>query len=120
MILYHKSNLVYTVVFTQFLIFQKNNNAETLRKLTLTSGHYYFVEIFKNVEKQLCQLNCSYGNVSDALNYFEYKLTHIITWISVAFFEGARLGHRSLSHESVVSAFMVRQLPIFWIWSVGL
>ena len=28
-ILYHKSNLVYTVVFPHFLIFQKNNSAET-------------------------------------------------------------------------------------------
>ena len=26
---YHKSNLVYTVVFPQFLIFLKNNSAET-------------------------------------------------------------------------------------------
>ena len=25
----HKSNLVYTVVFPQFLIFQKNNSSET-------------------------------------------------------------------------------------------
>ena len=47
MIFYHKSNLVYTVVIPQFLIFQKNNSAETLRKLTLTSGHYYFVEKLK-------------------------------------------------------------------------
>ena len=29
MILYHKSNLVYTVVFPQFLIFQQNNSAQT-------------------------------------------------------------------------------------------
>ena len=28
-ILYHKGDLVYTVVFPQFLIFQKNNSAET-------------------------------------------------------------------------------------------
>ena len=46
-ILCHKSNLVYTVVFPQFLIFQKNNS----RKLTLTSGHYYFVEKLTIVEK---------------------------------------------------------------------
>ena len=26
---YHKNNLVYTVVFPEFLIFQKNNSAET-------------------------------------------------------------------------------------------
>ena len=67
MILYHKSNFVYTAVFTQFLIVQKNNNAETLRKLTLTSGHYYFVKKLKIVEKQLCKLNYSYGKVSHAL-----------------------------------------------------
>ena len=29
LILYHKSNLVYTDVFPQLLIFQKNNSAET-------------------------------------------------------------------------------------------
>ena len=69
MILYHKSNLVYTVVFPQFLIFHENNSAETYRKLTLTSGHYYFVEKLKIVEKQLCELNCSYGKVSHALNF---------------------------------------------------
>ena len=38
-----------------------------LRKLTLTSGHYYFVEKLKIVEKKLCKLNCSYGKVSHAL-----------------------------------------------------
>ena len=48
---YHKSNLVYTVVFPQFFIFQQNNSAETKRKLTLTSGHYYLVEKLKIVEK---------------------------------------------------------------------
>ena len=30
------------------------------------SGHYYFVEKLKIVEKQLCKLNCSYGKVSHA------------------------------------------------------
>ena len=68
MILYHKSNLVYTIFFPQFLIFQKNNSAETYRKLKLTSGHYYFVKKLKIVEKQLCKLNCSYGKVSHTLN----------------------------------------------------
>ena len=34
----------------------------------MTSGHYYFVEQLKIVEKQLCKLNCSYGKVSHALN----------------------------------------------------
>ena len=69
MILY-KRYLVYTVVFPQFLIFQKNNNAETKRKLTLMSGHYYFVEKLKIVEEQLeqlCKLNTSYGKVSHTL-----------------------------------------------------
>ena len=27
----HKSNLVYTVVFPQFLVFQKNNSAKTVK-----------------------------------------------------------------------------------------
>ena len=36
---YHKSNLVYTAFFPQFLIFQKN------------TGHYYFVEKLKIVKK---------------------------------------------------------------------
>ena len=63
-----ESNLVYTVVFPQFLIFQKNNiAARRKKKLTLTSGHYYFIEKLKIVEKQLCKLNCSYGKVSHAL-----------------------------------------------------
>ena len=65
--LYHKSNLVYTGFFQQLLGFQKNNNAETERKLTLTPGHYYFVEKLKIVEKNLCKLNCSYGKVSHTL-----------------------------------------------------
>ena len=30
MILYHKSNLVYTVVFPQFLIFQKSNSVKKI------------------------------------------------------------------------------------------
>ena len=55
MILYHKSNLFYTVVFSQFLIFQKNNS------------DYYFFEKLKIVEKQVCKLNCSYGKVSQTL-----------------------------------------------------
>ena len=38
-------------------------------KLTL-SGHYYFVEKLKIVEKQLSKLNCSYGKVYHMpLNY---------------------------------------------------
>ena len=31
------------------------------------SGHYYFVEKLKTVEKQLCKLNSFYGKVSLAL-----------------------------------------------------
>ena len=58
-ILYHKSNLVYTVVFPHFLIFQQNNSAQTLVLIFFTSRHYYFVEKLKIVEKQLCKLNCS-------------------------------------------------------------
>ena len=33
------------------------------------SGHYYFVEKLKIVEKRLCKLNCSYGKVSHALKH---------------------------------------------------
>ena len=67
MILYHKSNLVYIVVFPQFLIFQQNNSALTSVLIFFTSRHYYFFEKFKIVEKQLCKLNCSYGKVSHTL-----------------------------------------------------
>ena len=59
MILYHKSNLVYTIVFTQFLIFQQNNSTQTSVLIFFTSRHYYFFEKLKIVEKQLCKLNCS-------------------------------------------------------------
>ena len=55
MILYHKRNLVYTVVFPQFLIFQQNNSAQTSVLIFFTSRHYYFVGKLKIVEKQLCQ-----------------------------------------------------------------
>ena len=41
-ILYHKSNLVYTVVFPQFLNFQQNNSAQTSVLIFFTSRHYYF------------------------------------------------------------------------------
>ena len=68
MILYHKSNLVYTVFFLQFLVFQKNNSAQTSVLIFFTSRHYYFVEKLKIVEKQLCKLNCSYGKVSQPLS----------------------------------------------------
>ena len=67
MILYHKSNLVYIVVFPQFLIFQQNNSAQTSVLIFFTFQHYYFFEKLKIVEKQLGKLNCSYGKVSHTL-----------------------------------------------------
>ena len=39
------------------------------------SGHYYFVEKLKIVEKQLCKLNCTYGKVSHALKGQNYSKT---------------------------------------------
>ena len=68
MILYHKRNLIYTVVFQQVLIFQQDNSAQTSVLIFFTSRHSYFVEKLKIVEKQLCKLNCSYGKVSHTLN----------------------------------------------------
>ena len=70
-ILYHKSNLVYTVVFPQFLIFQQNNSAQPSVLIFFTSRHYYFFEKLKIVEKQLCKLNFSYGKVSHTLKKFQ-------------------------------------------------
>ena len=67
MILYHKNNLVYTIVFLQLLIFKQNNSAQTFVIIFFTSRHYYFFEKLKIVEKQLCKLNCSYGKVSHTL-----------------------------------------------------
>ena len=67
MILYHKTNLVYLVVFPQFLIFQQNNSAQSSALIFFTSRHYYFFLKLKIVEKQLCKLNCSYGKVSHTL-----------------------------------------------------
>ena len=69
-ILYHKSNLVYTVVFLQFSIFQQNNSAQTSVLISFTSRHYYFLKKLKIVKKQLYKLNCSYGKVSHTLNQF--------------------------------------------------
>ena len=63
MILYHKSNLVYIVIFPQFLIFQQNNSAQALVLIFFTSRHDHFFEKLKIVEKELCKLNCSYGKV---------------------------------------------------------
>ena len=70
MILYHKSNLVYTVVLPQFLIFQQNNSTQTSVLIFFTPRHYYFFEKLKIVEKQLCKLNSFYGKVSHTLNIF--------------------------------------------------
>ena len=54
MILYHKSNLVYTGFFPQLLSFEENNSVETSILIFFT-------------EKQLCKLICSYGKVSHPL-----------------------------------------------------
>ena len=67
MILYHKSNLIYIIVFPQFLIFQQNNSAQTSLLIFFTSRHYYLFEKLKIVDKELCNLNCSYGKVSHTL-----------------------------------------------------
>ena len=37
------------------------------------SGHYYFVEKLKIVEKQLCKLNFSNGKVSHALKTKKFE-----------------------------------------------
>ena len=67
MILYHKSYLVYIVVFPQFLIFQQNNSVQASVLIFFNTSrhywHYYFFEKLKIVEKQLCKLSCSYGKV---------------------------------------------------------
>ena len=84
MILYHKSNLVYTVVSPQFLIFQQNNSAQA----SVLSPHYYFLEKLKIREKQLCKLNCSYGKVSHALklktNVFFKVAEYFCAWLTFA------------------------------------
>ena len=49
-----------------------------IRKLTLTSSQYYFVERLKIVEKNLCKLNCSYVKVSHAL-----KILSSIFWNNI-------------------------------------
>ena len=46
-ILYHKSNLIYTVVFPQFLIFQQNNSVQTSVLIFFTSRNYYLFEKLK-------------------------------------------------------------------------
>ena len=68
-ILYHKSNLVFTGFFSTilFLIFQQNNSALTSVFICFTSRHYYFVEKLKVMKKNLYKLNCSDGKGSHAL-----------------------------------------------------
>ena len=77
MILYHKSNLVYTVVFPQFLIFQQNNSVQTSVLIFFTSRHYYFFEKLKIVKEQLRKLNGSYGKVSHTLKPNQYAIPHV-------------------------------------------
>ena len=77
-ILYHKSNLVYTVVFPQFLIFQQTNSAQTSVSIFFTSQHYYLFEKLKIVVKQLCKLNCSYGKVSHTLKAMNRHVTKFL------------------------------------------
>ena len=81
MILYHKSNLVYTVVFPQFLIFQQNNSAQTSMLIFFTSRHYYVFKKLKIVEKQLGKLNCFNGKVSHTLKilFTEVKSNLVIS-----------------------------------------
>ena len=77
MVLYHKRNLVYTIDFPQFLIFQQNNSAQTSVLIFFTSRHYYFFEKLKIVQKQLGKLNCSYGKVSHTLKYMCFEFQNI-------------------------------------------
>ena len=49
----YKSNLVYTIFFPQFLIFQQDNSVQTTVLLFFTARLYYFVEKLKIVEKNL-------------------------------------------------------------------
>ena len=91
MILYHKSNLVYTVVFSQFIIFQQNNSAQTSVLIFFTSRHYYFFEKLKIVEKQLCKLNCSYCKVSHALKVF---MDHVTKFLIIFFHNSCPHGKR--------------------------
>ena len=86
MVLYHKSNLVYTVVLSQFLIFQKNDSVQTSVLIFFTSRHYYSFEKLKLVGKQLCKLNCSYGQVSHTLNRVK-----IIASLLLRYLEDGRL-----------------------------
>ena len=75
---YHKSNLVYTGFFPQFLIFQQNNSTQTSVLIFFMSRQYYFFEKLKIVEKQLCKLICSYGKVSHTLNVsFTWKMAYV-------------------------------------------
>ena len=76
MILYHKSNLIYTVVFSPFLIFQQNNSAQTSVLIFFTSRHNYFFEKLKIMEKQLCKLNCFNSKISHTLKIIGYEFAY--------------------------------------------
>ena len=82
MILYHKNNLVYIIVFPQFLIFQQNNSAQTSVLIFFTSRQYYFLQKLKIVEKQQCKLNFSYGKVSHTLKIMNHIAHKISTYFS--------------------------------------
>ena len=57
MILYHKRNLVYAVFnFSKRII--ECREVKKINTDVWDSGHYYFVEKLKIVEKNLCKLNC--------------------------------------------------------------
>ena len=76
-ILYNESNLVYTGIFSQFLIFQQNNSAQTSWLIFFTSRHYYFFEKLKIVQKYQRKLNFSYGKVSHTLKLiFWNRINH--------------------------------------------
>ena len=69
--------IIFVISASKYIIIRSPRTIELIpfpevypRKLTLTSGHYYFVEKLKIVEKQLCKLNCSYGRLSHALKIY--------------------------------------------------
>ena len=66
MILYHKSNLVYTVLFF------------------FKSRQYYFFEKLKIMGKKLCKLNSSCDKVSHTCKKNYYKIVIISDYISIA------------------------------------
>ena len=103
MILYHKSNLVYIVVFPQFLIFQQNNRAQTSVLIFFTSRHYYFFEKLKIVEKQLCKLNCSYGKVSYIPLRVCDRVCDLVEKLKIVEKQRCKLNCSYVSHKVLVS-----------------